>query len=268
MEIQALHLLDRAGADIGEANVIRTGADRIKIKGVVENAERKSEILNALGSMVDNPAVTVDVVTVEEEQRRRAASRSVGPPALYRLEAPGNNIPAYPELRRYFVGESKESVDEAHIRSKVHDFANRVSKMARESLAHAAALKNIVNRFSTEEIDLLEGESRARLLWLTANRARVVRQETRRLREHLEPVFFRNAPLGEQPADDDDIKTAADLKRVAEKLFEQTRNNDRAIRSVFAISAETNTPAVVLTSQLWNSLRRVEKLAESISKMP
>src|SRR5207244_12257432 len=67
LEVEALRLLNQAGADLGEQiSVKRTSAGLLEITGIVETDKRKTEIVSALAPLVSNPSVRIEIQTVAD----------------------------------------------------------------------------------------------------------------------------------------------------------------------------------------------------------
>src|SRR5262249_1320756 len=131
LEVEVEYLLDSVKANLGEqVSVTRTPDDKLLVKGIVETQGRKTRILEALSGVAHNPAVKIDISTVEEMARRQKSSSPTATVQRLDVEA-GGRIPVYVELRRHLLsrGFSEERVDE-----EVRRFSARVLQESAEAL--------------------------------------------------------------------------------------------------------------------------------------
>src|SRR5258708_9313846 len=69
-------------------------------------------------------------------------------------------------------------------------FASRMINHSRNAMRHAAALKQLLNQFSNEDLRTLSLDAQAKLFSLIRLHARAFEQETSSLHEELRPIFF------------------------------------------------------------------------------
>jgi RNA polymerase sigma factor (sigma-70 family) len=259
LEVEVLRLLNQAGADMGEqVSVARTAGGQLKVQGIVETDKRKTEILSALAPVTSNPAVEVEIQTIDEAVARQQKSESTsGAVTARQVEMSNDSIPAGADLRRYFGKGDGQDTEE------VRRFASRMISRSSRAMSHAAALKRLINQFSAEDLRTLAPEARAKWLTLIRNHARAFQSETVRLRQDLRPIFFPAAPP-DAPQDGARITDDADLSRAIARLFELGSANDEAIRSAFSISPSDTDALAIKTPQFWRSLRDAEAVAERI----
>jgi hypothetical protein len=262
LEVEALSLLNQVGADLGEQlSLERTPDGRLKIQGILETEGRKREILQALGPVANNPAVKLEIFTVEEAVKQQpqpqppAAGRTV---TMRELEIRNDAIPAYQELRRHFAG-AGDRVDE-----EARRFASRVVNRSHQAMQRAGALKRLVKQFSEDDLRALSPEARAKWLSLIHWHARAFQGEVEALRHDLQPIFFPTPPpVGE--GEGITISGGADLERAVERLFALGSGNDRVIRSAFATSADVTQVSAIKAPEFWRSLASAESLAEKLA---
>ncbi|HLA10351.1 MAG TPA: RNA polymerase sigma factor [Pyrinomonadaceae bacterium] len=263
LELQAAYLLDQIKANLGEQiSLNRTRGGLLRVEGIVETPERKAEIMRALAHLSGNPAVVLDVRTVREASQRQsqesqAASSSV---TLDRVQIAKGTIPLDSDLRRYFAAHvAADMLDE-----EVRQFGNRMIGHARKAQMHGRVLKSLFERFTPEELRLLDSDARTKRMTMIRQHAEAFRQETARLRQALEAVFFAAKPP-EQTDDEAAIRDEPDFRHAIERLFELGAGHENAMYASFSISSEGATTSVAKTPQLWQSLRRAEKLAARIA---
>jgi DNA-directed RNA polymerase specialized sigma24 family protein len=261
LEVEVLRLLSQTGADLGEQiSVTRSANGLLSVQGIVDTEKRKSEILRALSSVDDNPAVTIDVKTVDEAlKQRKQDNRSSEQVVIEQTQPESNAIPADADLRRYFVN---KGLSGSQLDMEINRFANRAIAHARAALFRASALKRLTDRFSREELRTLDPEARAKWLGMIREHARAFQNETSALRRDLEPIF--NLSTG---GDVGEIIDDADLVRTAARLVELARSNNDAIQSSFTLSSGSSSSVAVRSEQFWRSLRSSESLALAINRL-
>jgi len=259
LEIEVLRLLHQAGADLGEQlSVVRRHEGELLVEGIVETNERKQEILRALGPVMSNPAVKIEVSTVAEALKQQPSSKANAElvhsdaAIVQRIGPTGNAIPVEADLRRHFSEE------------EARRFADRVINRSHQAMRHAWALKRLLDQFSLEDLRTLNPEGRAKWLALLKGHARAFEQDTRALRLELQPVFFPGAPFAEPP-DTGEIVDDDALTRAVGSLFELGSANDQVVRSALAISTESGSPSAIKSPQFWRALRSAERLAAQIA---
>ena len=260
LEVEVLRLLNQVGADMGEqVSVSRTPEGRLHVEALVETAQRKNEILGALASVRNNPAVRIEVNTVSEALKRKPQA-AIAPTVVEEIGASTNTIPVEAELRGFF---SKRGYEGERLDSQVRQFATRTVVRSREIMNHAWALRRLGQRFSAEELRNLDPDARTKWLALVRSHAAALSQATKSLRQELSPIFS-GAGSGESGSEPE-FKSDADLVRAVERLFALCAANDHAINSAFAISPDTEKAAAIKGSQFWRSLGEAQGLAAKIN---
>jgi len=257
LEVEALRLLHLAGADMGEQVTLTHLPDgRLNVEALVETDHRKLQILSALSSLKDNPAVRIDVSTVAEALRRKPQIKeSTAAIDVSDLTAVTNTIPVEAELRAFF---SNRGFANDKLGAQVRQFSTRIIVRSRDALNHAWALRRLGERFSPEQLRTLDTETKTKWLGLVRTHASALQQATRNLRQELAPIF-----TGDNAAEYT-LKDDEDLVRNIERLFALCFGNDQAINAAFAISPDTDKAEAVKSSKFWRSLREAESLAGKI----
>jgi len=259
LEVEALRLLNQVGADLGEQiSVKRTPNGALEVTGIVETEQRKTEIINALAPITNNPAVRIEIQTVAEAVAKQSHTPTPSP-STRAVEIAGNTMAAEPELRAYLAREGGNS-DEA-----VRRYAARMVGLSNQGMDHLWAMKRLLNQFSPEEQRGLTPEARAKWLGLIRAHARSYQHSTQSLRGELQPVFFPSQSAGGVSADGAAITDANELNRAIEQLFELGSSNDRVIRSAFTTSAGGVMTTVIKAPQFWQMLKSAEALAARVS---
>ncbi len=251
--------MNQAGADLGEqVSAGRTPDGLLRVEGIVETDERKAEILRALESVINNPAVQVEIKTVAQTlaEKRRQGGETPQPATEQKVEIQSGSMAAESELRAYFGNEEQ-----------ARQFAAQMVSRSQRAMRHLYALKRLSNHLSAEELSSLSAEARAKWLSLVRSHARSYRQEATGLRQELRTVFFPSASQG-GAQDGSEITDTASLMRAIERLFEIGTANDRVILWAFTTSIEGATVTAIKSQQFWQSLHTAEVLAARIQSAP
>jgi RNA polymerase sigma factor (sigma-70 family) len=261
LEVEALQLLNKAGADINdETSVTRTAEGKLRISGLVESGQRRAEIVRALAPLNRNSAVVIEIETVAEAVNRQQRSKtSSGPATVQRIEVTRGEIPVYADLKKYFgTGQTDAQTEE-----EIRQFAASIMNRSRRAMSHAGALKRLAGRFSEDDRRSLSPEARAKWLVVIRSHARAFEQEYRMLLQELQPIF-RVEMAGRDSSDAIAITDDASLARAIEHLLQIGSANDDVIRAAFSISASGSTTAAIRSQQFWRALKIAERLAADI----
>ncbi|SRR6266545_2161799 len=262
LEVEVLRLLNQAGADMGEQiSVTRTLEGLLQVQGLTQTDERKRELLSALSPLFRNPAVKIDIQTLDEALARQPKSQAPPGPIIIETTQPSSNtLPIDTELRQYFAG---RAVPEAQTEEAIAQFAERAIRRSLQVLKHAAALKALSQRFSLEELRMLDPEAKAKWQALIGQHAQALQQESVVLRREIAPVF--PAVAGQKANEASEIQSDADVARAIQRLFVICSENDRVIRLAFSISPDSSRDYSIRSAQFWRSLQVAENLVLEIS---
>ena len=262
LEVEVLRLLNSAGGDLSDqVSVTRSPDGRLHIDGTVETANRKTEIIRALSSVANHPAVKISVETVAEAEKRQQES-SAGTPKtieLHQVQIAKAALPIEPELRRYFAG---LGIPAEQLDQEITRFASRIMRRSLQTRLYARTLRQTVNRFSPDDLRALTPEARQKLLALVREQAASLHRELSALRNELQAIVPVTVGSGEQI----DIATDADLLRAINRVGELVSQSDQSIRASFSLSSEGSGAAPVKEAQFWRALKSAESLAARISK--
>jgi RNA polymerase sigma factor (sigma-70 family) len=261
LEVEVEYLLDRVKANQGEqVAVSRTPDDKLLVKGIVDTASRKSRILEGLASVAHNPAVRIDISTVDEIARRgKQVSGSV---TVQKLEiVAATRIPVFAELRRHFL---EIGISEAQLDEQVSRFSARVLQESGEALRNAWALRRLADQMSRNAGQALTTQARSKQLVMISEHASSCISSYERLQRDLEPIFpgvgLRGSPDAVKITDE------TDLARMLRLLVAQAAAADAAVRSAFTISSGKSELGQDWRSRLREPLRNAEELASSIAR--
>ncbi len=263
LEVEVLRLIHQAEADMGEQVSVTRGSDGIlRVEGIFDTDQRKSEILRGLQPVMNNSAVKVDVQTVSEALKRQSQPRqSASQITIQPPESTANTVPVEDELRRYFAAKGFKN---AQIDDEVRRFSNRMLDQSREAMAHAWALKRLADRFSSEQLATLDKDARNKWRSMIGEHAQALSQETTSLRQELQVIFSNQ--ITDSPTEEIELSNDRDLSRAIERLFDLCSQYTQVVRSAFIISSENTNAQVIRTGQFWRSLKRVESLGTKIQK--
>jgi DNA-directed RNA polymerase specialized sigma24 family protein len=257
LEVDVAYLLNQAKADRNEQVALtRSAGGSLRVEGVVDTAERKNEFLRALGPVSNNPAVKIEIRTIEEAKQRPVSAGSV---SVQEVTAPSNKVAVDDELRAYFSKNNPGGSTDEAIRSYSSQMVNR----AYRALFHAIELKRLVNRFTNVDMRRVAPDARAKWLAMLREHVTAFAHENAVLRQEIGPVFFPGPPLN--VTEEDLIKSDADLARAVEQLHKLALADNDAIRSAFTISSQSSA-ARIKSAAFWQSIQRAENLAERIKQ--
>ena len=258
LEVEVLRLLNQVGADLGEQiNVTRTPGGRLRVHGVVETQERRSELLRSFAALSGNSAVEVEVRTTSEALRSGASAGAAAPAVVHHVGPADNHIPAEEELRRHYSKDKGMSDEEA--RAATLQLAGRASQRSMLALQHAWAMKRLAARFPDRELRALDPAAREKWLSMVQSHARAIRRESGQLRQELQPIFSRavREAQGGAPGDAGE----AGLAQAVERLLGLCSSTDRGVRLAFSASPDGAKGTALETAQFWLHLRQAEGLA-------
>ena len=258
LEVDVAYLLNQAKADRNEQVALtRNAGGSLRVEGIVETQQRKNELQRALAPVSQNPAVTIDIRTVDESLQRTSKPSAI---SIHQAEASASSVAVDRELREYFANNSSTAngdLDEA-----VRSFSSRTVKRAYDALFHAIALKQLINRFANVDMRTVAPDARAKWLAMVREQAAAFERETALLRRELQPIFFAGAESN--AVEELTIADDADLAATVEKLHKLALANNEAVRTAFTISSRSSAGA--LKSSFWRLAANAERLAQRIQR--
>jgi DNA-directed RNA polymerase specialized sigma24 family protein len=264
LEVEVLRLLNQANADTGEQiNVTRSPDGPLKVQGIVDTKKRKDELLVALSTVSGNPALVIQINTVDEVLQHEPQTETPADEILVQQEAPSTRtLGIETDLRRFF---SQRGLSGDQMDREVTRFANRTIARSRSALFRGLALKRLAQRFSPEELRTLAPEARTKWLALLRDHARAFRTETIGLRQELQSIFNVSGNGGSAGSASSVAITNDDaLIRAAAELASLAQQYDEAIQSAFSLSTQTGGVNTVKSPQFWHWLTNAESLAVRI----
>ncbi|HKX33289.1 MAG TPA: hypothetical protein VJ302_36770 [Blastocatellia bacterium] len=195
-EVAALYALHQQQADLGgQIEVVREASGQVIARGLVETAERKRQLTEALGRL---PLVNPQLQTYDEAAQRKAAPRSSAVNA-----APGGDtviaasgVSAFQQrLARYFVERDESS---PQIPQRVAQLSTAVVSSSNSALSEAWALRRLATRVAAWSDDELPPDAKQRIREMKRNHLTRLKSYCRSLRTQLEPAL--TAIAGERAA--------------------------------------------------------------------
>ena len=265
LEVEVISLLHSAGADTGEqVEVNRQANGPVVINGIVETEKRKKEIIAALRSVQENPAVRINVKTVEEaiaEQNQIASKlkqNNKNPSGVPNVQlemrsVEGKSFAAEAEVRAYFVKQG--AGDDA-----VKKYAAGVVSRSNEAMRYTYALRRLKAQFTPEQFKNLKPEARTKWLGLVKSYASSYQNEINALRRELQPVFGGVSNSGNAAG----IGSDAEIFAAIDQMFAAGEASDRAVKAAFTTSDAKSAGSGLKSAQFWNNLGNAEVLAKNL----
>ncbi len=252
LEIEVLRLLSSAGADLGDEVSVKRENGLVRVRGLVETPSRRDEILSALRSVRQNPAVRIDLETVAEAVARRKQPSGTTT-SVENLETESLETAAANELTQRFGSEAE-----------ARRFSSRVVSRSGQAMSRVYALRKLSKQFSPAELRALSPEARSKWLALVRSHANAFSSDCDALSSEIGNAFGSSSASGSAGISVDSID---DIGRAVESLLQLASANDRTIRSALTISAGGSKFSALRSDQFWRSLRSADALATRIASV-
>jgi hypothetical protein len=213
-EVKARFILHRLGACLGEQIECVRNANTIGIRGLVDSAERKQRILDALAGL---PYQTIEIRTFEE------ALHDVRSPSD--LAAEPARIERIPDSRKPFADRLSPLIKAQRAEDTLARSRDAVS-LADEALRNVWALRRLYDVYSAEHMSRLNAESRRMLIVMVSDHATQLRDVLSRYRKDV--IELISIPAAEQPRHSGVVSIP--------ELFRDVETMNRLTRSIFADS--------------------------------
>lgn len=252
LEIEVLRLLSSAGADMGDEVNVKREKGVLYVRGLVETSARKDEILSALQSVRQNPAVRIELETVAEGLAKKKQPSGT-PTSIENLETDGLESAVQSELIQRFGSEAE-----------ARRFSSRVVSLSGRAMSRVYALRRLSRQFSPAELKALSPEARAKWLALVQSHANGFSSDSDSISNEIGNAFGSSAASGSAGMS---VNSIEDIARAVESLFQIASANDRTIRSALTISAGGAKFSALRSEQFWRSLRSADALASRIASV-
>ena len=264
LEVEVIRLLNQVDAFSGDQlSVTRTSDGLLLVDGIIDTDERKQELVRALATVSNQPAIKIKIETLAEVAKRLAKQQSNASAkhiVISEVQVTGKHPPAYPDLRRHFIerGTANDRIDQAIVQ-----FAEAALRRAHRARQHAGAMKQIAVRFSTEQLNTLDEKALDQWRAMIREHAQAFQSEATILRRELEPIFLPINFVNEVQIDSE-FTNDADLVRAVGRLFDLLLTIYGGIRDAFSIGSADPAIIEIKLPQFWRSLKSAESLASLI----
>jgi hypothetical protein len=271
LEIEALFILNRVEATLGEQVSVSGGNAGVRIDAIVSSPDRKRTILGALAPLMGRRAVVVDVKTIHEAAQQRSGPRTSV--TVQEVVPQRDQVAFYPDLLRYFIDHPDPSWPtdagrrEERVNREIVEFGARVLDRSRRAMQRAFALEHLATLVPPEAAARLGETARDRWRSMIREHAAAFLQETADLGVELAPMFGR--PAGGAPRSDLSRPGDGGIAETIRAIVRLAKAQDDAVRSAFAVQAGAATPMPSLrAASFWDGLRRAASLARSLTDVP
>ena len=220
LEIDVLSRLDAAGALTGEDVTVSQTTRGVEVRAVVETPERKEELARALAGL-SGDHLRLQIRTIDEAVREQALTQPPPHVVLRSVEVPPGEIPAYPELRRFFDAE-------------------QARRFAEDMLRHSLQVRLQARAFQMWQA---QNNDDSRVRAKLREHAGAIAEETATIRRHLEPIF----PPPEAPA-----------AKANEPLYRLAVRQDELLRAMFSLQSATQSTRPAM-DEFWRVLAAIER---------
>jgi hypothetical protein len=221
-ELQARVVLNHLNADTGEQIEITRNEKGVRVQGLVETEDRKSEINEGLRVI---PFLTPRVQSFSD--LRAAAGDSTESPAIPQQRT---TLAQVSPLERYLMEQERSREDLSRISSEIFEYALAIGRSSR-------TIEMILERFPDEQ-DLTEAAKKARSELLARNAARLL-DDLREQQRLLKEVSF-----------DTEAGNAAGVEAGDASLVQLAQRDARMSKALISGASDQNQSAKQLAAQL------------------
>lgn len=249
LELQVLTDLMQAGEKAGEQ--VDVHRDRqtgmVVVTGVVDSAERKQVLKNAIAPLAGNPHLRISLYSANElpqlpaikprkGKHSQAATQSSPPIEVDSYQATSSLIPADSVVRAHFKA---DGLSGAKLDDTVRAFANQVCSRSLEAQQHAYRLAQLMAEFTPADLARLDTDSRLQWLVLVSNYSEALNGDLRLLRNQLRGVLGDGiAPLPENAASSlSPLTSPTELSAVSRSILSDTARLNQQVQSAFSVTA-------------------------------
>jgi RNA polymerase sigma factor (sigma-70 family) len=264
MEIEALRLLQQAGADLGEQiEVKRTAQGQLRIEGIVESEARKAELQRALASILAHPAVHFQIETVAEALARQRKAKpnnaaNATPSVASRIEVEKAALPIAAELQAYLQARGSTAAD-----IEVQELATRLHTQARRAFDHLYALQRLTKQVSPAQFDALDRNAQVKFLGLLTHHAQGYNAKAQRWRTDLAVILRVATPASATPAS---FQNTVEFYRAITQLSALGKAAALALDQSLTIANQPISTTTVKSPAFWRTVSEAENLALRIEQ--
>ena len=241
-EVNVIYLLGQANMSLGDQAFLQRRADGSLLLNVtVEDEKQMNELLKALAPVLDDPLLRLELKTGSERLAPDVSALSE----------------RFPELRQsVLLGQ-----DDSLLNMRIGQTMTRLVDRAGRAKTHAGALQTIGGRFSSDDLERLDEETRDKWLTMLLRHAQALEYETLSLRQELETIF------AYPPASVENKQQLVDgnnLLQVIQQLADLGTTHKRIVQAAFDTSAGKKEASAVRGVGFHQSLQTAERLAAAI----
>lgn len=256
-EVQLFEGLDSVGALVGEQiDISHLPSGALRLHGLVATAERRSEILRALGGLAHSPAVKVELSTLDEAQEHDSGATPTRL-QLDQIEIANTSFPAEADLRSYLL---KSGVAGQSVSEQVYRISNATLEHAAASREHAIALQRIAALFTRKDVGAMDSHARAQWAAMVDKHAIGFAQHLRQMQADVGPAFGVPTQGGKQAR----TPHAEGFWDTIRLLDEMAILIDDGVRRSFTVRAQRPGAAPVKQREFWELVDSAIGLAESL----
>ncbi len=197
-EIEVRYALHRLGVCLGEPVRIERDTSRVRVRGVVDSAERRREIVVALAQVEDPGLVEANIQTIEEALTggpNWAAPGETGQSAARKPTIAESDLP----LRNRFLEYFRQSGSSEPAAARLTAFVNSALDITAAALDQAWALRRLAERYPPDEVSRLNVQSRWLLEVMVRAHLATLQQKMASAETLLAPVFSSVAGIPRVP---------------------------------------------------------------------
>jgi hypothetical protein len=173
-ELQVRSTLHNLGADLGEQIEVQPGKDgSVRVEGVAEDDIRRHQLIAALQGI---PRTQLRIETVAEAAEHQQVSRAFGPAQVAVMGGATPLLEA--SLKQRFPNDDQRTA-----------YVNQTLALTQGASARVWALNRLAERYSPQQVALLDSASRQRLGMLLGDHLSALREEINRLQNQLGQVL-------------------------------------------------------------------------------
>lgn len=188
-EVAAFFALHQLQADLGEQiEVLREGNRQVVVRGLVEQAERKQKLIEALRAI---PLIAPQILTIEEAARNlkptlseRVSEATIASEPAVRA-TPQENV-FQQRLEQYFL---HRGMDRNRASQQVAALSNTIVAEARGALSEAWALRRLAERFGGGQVAESSPAAQQQLTAIMSDQVTRLKARQRNLQTQLEPLL-------------------------------------------------------------------------------
>jgi DNA-directed RNA polymerase specialized sigma24 family protein len=246
LHIAVLYQLNSLNADASEPiEVVQTLDGHVRISGMVEDDQRKQEILSSLKQLDNHQLLQAQLVSPSDAQADGVKNPQIVAGTISAYEVGQTKAPADAAVRGYFQtkGLSGDPLDAA-----VLGYCREALGHAQRALQNASALSRLGSTFPAAELRSVSFSSQQQWTDMVAKHAAALEVELRALHEQLAP--FSPAPDQFPNVNDVDavIENPAQFARATNQLLLSTQSLNRNVGSIFAPSQSVDAQAADIAS--------------------